>query len=133
MATKTLYVCTNCGHEEPKWLWRCPYCGGWGTFVEETILEEKPEIVVVDSIQTLYSPELSGAPGGVGQVRECAARLMRLAKSEGIAVILVGHVTKEGSIAGPRVLEHMVDTVLQFEGDRFQSFRVLRALKNRFG
>jgi DNA repair protein RadA/Sms len=89
--------------------------------------------VVVDSIQTLYSPELSGAPGGVGQVRECAARLMRLAKSEGIAVILVGHVTKEGSIAGPRVLEHMVDTVLQFEGDRFQSFRVLRALKNRFG
>jgi DNA repair protein RadA/Sms len=89
--------------------------------------------VVVDSIQTLYSPELSGAPGGVGQVRECAARLMRLAKSEGIAVVLVGHVTKEGSIAGPRVLEHMVDTVLQFEGDRFQSFRVLRALKNRFG
>ena len=87
----------------------------------------------MDSIQTLYSPELSGAPGGVGQVRECAARLMRLAKSEGIAVVLVGHVTKEGSIAGPRVLEHMVDTVLQFEGDRFQSFRVLRALKNRFG
>jgi DNA repair protein RadA/Sms len=87
----------------------------------------------VDSIQTLYSPELSGAPGGVGQVRECAARLMRLAKSEGIAVVLVGHVTKDGSIAGPRVLEHMVDTVLQFEGDRFQNFRVLRALKNRFG
>ncbi|MDQ3237391.1 MAG: DNA repair protein RadA, partial [Actinomycetota bacterium] len=76
---------------------------------------------------------LSGAPGGVGQVRECAARLMRLAKSEGISTVLVGHVTKDGSIAGPRVLEHMVDTVLQFEGDRFQSFRVLRALKNRFG
>jgi DNA repair protein RadA/Sms len=101
--------------------------------IEATILQERPRVVVVDSIQTLYSPELSGAPGGVGQVRECAARLMRLAKSEGIAVILVGHVTKEGSIAGPRVLEHMVDTVLQFEGDRFQSFRVLRALKNRFG
>jgi DNA repair protein RadA/Sms len=258
MATKTLYVCSNCGHEEPKWLGRCPDCGEWSTFVEEvregkkavgfaeratrqkkgvagrafslsevravesenrigtrieelnrvlgggivpgsmvlvggepgvgkstlllqvmghlgegclmvsgeesprqvtlnarrlgiegagfrilsetdvdvieaTILEERPRIVVVDSIQTLYSSELSGAPGGVGQVRECAARLMRLAKSEGIAVILVGHVTKEGSIAGPRVLEHMVDTVLQFEGDRFQSFRVLRALKNRFG
>src|SRR5829696_7170509 len=258
MATKTLYVCSNCGHEEPKWLGRCPDCGEWSTFAEEareskkvvgfaeratrqkksaggrtfsldevravesenrvgtgvgelnrvlgggivpgsmvlvggepgvgkstllmqvmghmgqvclmvsgeesprqvamsarrlgiegagfrvlsetdvdiieaTILEERPRIVVVDSIQTLYSPELSGAPGGVGQVRECAARLMRLAKSEGIAVILVGHVTKEGSIAGPRVLEHMVDTVLQFEGDRFQSFRVLRALKNRFG
>jgi DNA repair protein RadA/Sms len=101
--------------------------------IEATILEERPRAVVVDSIQTLYSPELSGAPGGVGQVRECAARLMRLAKSEGIAMVLVGHVTKEGSIAGPRVLEHMVDTVLQFEGDRFQSFRVLRALKNRFG
>ena len=101
--------------------------------IEATILQERPRAVVVDSIQTLYSPELSGAPGGVGQVRECAARLMRLAKSEGIAVVLVGHVTKEGSIAGPRVLEHMVDTVLQFEGDRFQSFRVLRALKNRFG
>src|ERR671933_1222366 len=258
MATKTLFVCTNCGHEEPKWLGRCPDCGEWSTLVEEvreskkavgfaeratrqkkgvagrtltldevrvvesgnrtdtgvgelnrvlgggivpgsrvlvggepgvgkstlllqvmgylgegclmvsgeesprqealnvrrlgiekegfrvlsvtavdvievTILEERPRFVVVDSIQTLYSSELSGAPGGVGQVRECAARLMRLAKSEGIAILLVGHVTKEGSIAGPRVLEHMVDTVLQFEGDRFQSFRVLRALKNRFG
>src|SRR5918912_1253590 len=258
MATKTLFVCTNCGHEEPKWLGRCPDCGEWSTFVEEareskkavgfaeratrqkkgvagktlslsevravesgnrtdtgvgelnrvlgggivpgsmvlvggepgvgkstlllqvmghlgegclmvsgeesprqvalsarrlgvegagfrvlsetdvdvieaTILDERPTLVVVDSIQTLYSPELSGAPGGVGQVRECAARLMRIAKSEGIAVILVGHVTKEGSISGPRVLAHMVDTVLQFEGDRFQSFRVLRALKNRFG
>ncbi|MDQ4106461.1 MAG: DNA repair protein RadA [Actinomycetota bacterium] len=257
MATKTMYVCSNCGNTSPKWLGRCPDCGEWNTFVEEvqeskkvvgfaerakrpkrasgktlslgempdtqregrmgtgvgeldrvlgggivpgslvlvggepgigkstlllqvmghlgdgclmvsgeesprqvamsarrlgvggagfrvlsetdvdvieaTILEERPEVVVVDSIQTLFSPELSGAPGGVGQVRECAARLMRLAKSEGIAMILVGHVTKEGSIAGPRVLEHMVDTVLQFEGDRFQSFRVLRGLKNRFG
>ncbi len=258
MATKTLYVCSNCGHEEPKWLGRCPDCGEWSTFVEEmreskkatgfaarvggakdrrstgktlslsevktesesrmdtgvgelnrvlgggivagslvlvggepgigkstlllqvmghlgerclmvsgeesprqvamsarrlgvessgfrvlsetdvsvieaSILEERPEVVVVDSIQTLYSPELSGAPGSVGQVRESAARLMRLAKSENIAVFLVGHVTKEGSIAGPRVLEHMVDTVLQFEGDRFQTFRVLRGLKNRFG
>src|ERR687889_845143 len=101
--------------------------------IEATNLEERPTLVVVDSIQTLYSPELTGAPGGVGQVRETAARLMRLAKSEGIAILLVGHVTKEGSIAGPRVLEHMVDTVLQFEGDRFQSFRILRALKNRFG
>ncbi len=101
--------------------------------IEATILEERPKVVVVDSIQTLYSPELTGAPGGVGQVRETAARLMRLAKAEGIAVFLVGHVTKDGSIAGPRVLEHMVDTVLQFEGDRYQSFRVLRALKNRFG
>jgi DNA repair protein RadA/Sms len=260
VATKTLYVCSNCAHTAPKWLGRCPDCGEWSTFVEEvredkkvvgfaaratkergargaagrtlalsevpvvegggrmdtgvgelnrvlgggvvpgsmvlvggepgigkstlllqvmghigegclmisgeesprqvalsarrlgvegkrfrvlsetdvdvieaTILDERPRVAVVDSIQTLYSPELSGAPGGVGQVRECAARLMRLAKSESIAVVLVGHVTKDGSIAGPRVLEHMVDTVLQFEGDRFQNFRVLRALKNRFG
>ena len=101
--------------------------------IEATIAEERPEVVVVDSVQTLYSPELQGAPGSVGQVRESAARLMRLGKSLGTAIVLVGHVTKEGSIAGPRVLEHMVDTVLQFEGDRFQSFRVLRALKNRFG
>ena len=260
MATKTLFVCSNCGHTAPKWLGRCPDCGEWSTFVEEmredkkvvgfaaratkgrgargaagrtlalsevpvvegggrmdtgvgelnrvlgggimpgsivliggepgvgkstlllqvmghlgegclmisgeesprqvafsarrlgvegkafrvlsetdadvieaTILKERPRVAVVDSIQTLYSSELSGAPGGVGQVRECAARLMRLAKSEGIAVVLVGHVTKDGSIAGPRVLEHMVDTVLQFEGDRSQNFRILRALKNRFG
>jgi DNA repair protein RadA/Sms len=260
MATKTQFVCSSCGHIEPKWLGRCPDCGEWSTFVEEvredkkaagfaaraanarasklaagatvmlrevqtgresgridtgvgelnrilgggivpgsvvlvggepgvgkstlllqvmghlgegclmvsgeestrqvalsakrlgvekagfrvlsetdvdvieaTILEERPKVVVVDSIQTVYSPELTGAPGGVGQVRETAARLMRLAKAEGIAVVLVGHVTKEGSIAGPRVLEHMVDTVLQFEGDRYQSFRILRALKNRFG
>jgi len=260
MATKIRFVCSKCGHVEPKWLGRCPDCGEWSTFVEEvredqkavgfaaraanvkaskrpggatlslkdvaaegeagridtgigelnrvlgggivpgsmvlvggepgvgkstlllqvmgylgegclmvsgeestrqvalsarrlgvgeagfrvlsetdvdiievTILEERPEVVVVDSIQTLYSPELTGAPGGVGQVRETTARLIRLAKAEGIAIVLVGHVTKEGSIAGPRVLEHMVDTVLQFEGDRYQSFRVLRALKNRFG
>lgn len=260
MVMKTQFVCSNCGHEEPKWLGRCPDCGEWSTFVEEareekkavgfaaraanareprrvpeatfslreiraereggridtgvrelnrvlgggivpgsmvlvggepgvgkstlllqvmghlgesclmvsgeesprqvaisarrlgvgdagfrvlsetdvdviesTILATRPKVVVVDSIQTLYSPELTGAPGGVGQVRETAARLMRLAKAEGIAIFLVGHVTKEGSIAGPRVLEHMVDTVLQFEGDRYQSFRVLRALKNRFG
>src|SRR5215204_3089537 len=260
MTIKTHFICSNCGHPEPKWLGRCPDCGEWSTFVEEvreekkaaglaaraanakgprrvagstlalhevptereggridtgvgelnrilgggivpgsivlvggepgvgkstlllqvmgrlgeeclmvsgeesprqvalstrrlgvggagfrvlpetdvdvieaTILEERPKLVVVDSIQTLYSPELSGASGAVGQVRETAARLMRLAKAEGIAIVLVGHVTKEGSIAGPRVLEHMVDTVLQFEGDRFQSFRVLRALKNRFG
>ena len=260
MATKSVFVCSNCGHTEPKWLGRCPDCGEWSTFTEElredkkavgfaarvanargprraagttltlkevraereggridtgigelnrvlgggivpgsmvlvggepgvgkstlllqvmgnfgegclmisgeesprqvalsarrlgvgdggfkilsetdvavieaTILEERPRVVIVDSIQTLYSPELSGAPGGVGQVRETAARLMWLAKAEGIAIVLVGHVTKEGSIAGPRVLEHMVDTVLQFEGDRYQSFRVLRALKNRFG
>jgi DNA repair protein RadA/Sms len=243
MATKTLFVCSNCGHTEPKWLGRCPDCGEWSTFVEEmrddkktvgfaaraenarspkraagttmvlrevrtereggrigtgvgelnrvlgggivpgsmvliggepgvgksTLLlqvmgrlgksclmvsgEESTRQVAlsarrlgvgdagfrvlsetdVDVIETTILAELTGAPGGVGQVRETAARLMRLAKAEGIAVMLVGHVTKEGSIAGPRVLEHMVDTVLQFEGDRYQSFRVLRALKNRFG
>ena len=94
---------------------------------------EKPKYVVIDSIQTIYSGELQSAPGSVVQVRECAAQLTRVAKSLGIAVFLVGHVTKDGSIAGPRVLEHIVDTVLYFEGDTGSQFRMLRALKNRFG
>ena len=93
----------------------------------------QPAIVVIDSIQTMYSDQLSSAPGSVAQVRECAAHLTRMAKSTGIAVVLVGHVTKEGALAGPRVLEHMVDTVLYFEGDTHSSFRLVRAIKNRFG
>jgi len=93
----------------------------------------RPEIVVIDSIQTIYTDELTSAPGSVAQVRECAAQLTRLAKERGIVVIFVGHVTKEGSIAGPRVLEHIVDTVLYFEGDPNSSFRLVRAIKNRFG
>jgi DNA repair protein RadA/Sms len=95
--------------------------------------ELRPAALVVDSIQTLYRDDLSSAPGSVSQVRECGATLVRFAKETGTAVFLVGHVTKEGTIAGPRVLEHLVDTVLQFEGDRHQSHRVLRAAKNRFG
>jgi len=93
----------------------------------------RPEVVVVDSVQTLYSEEIGSVPGSVSQVREAAGKLMRLAKEEGVAVFLVGHVTKEGALAGPRVLEHMVDTVLQFEGDRNLTYRVLRSVKNRFG
>jgi DNA repair protein RadA/Sms len=93
----------------------------------------KPEIVVVDSIQTVYTEALQSAPGSVAQVRECAAQLTRLAKQRGVVVIFVGHVTKEGAIAGPRVLEHIVDTVLYFEGDPHSSFRLVRAIKNRFG
>ncbi|QMV71565.1 DNA repair protein RadA [Comamonas piscis] len=93
----------------------------------------QPAVVVIDSIQTMYSDQLSSAPGSVAQVRECAAHLTRMAKSTGIAVVLVGHVTKEGALAGPRVLEHMVDTVLYFEGDTHSSFRLVRAIKNRFG
>ena len=92
-----------------------------------------PEVVVIDSIQTMYTEVLESAPGSVAQVRECAAQLTRLAKQTGIAVILVGHVTKEGAIAGPRVLEHIVDTVLYFEGDTHSAFRLIRAIKNRFG
>jgi DNA repair protein RadA/Sms len=98
-----------------------------------TLERERPEIAVVDSVQTLYAPELGSAPGSVAQVREAAARLLRVAKEQGIAVFLVGHVTKEGAVAGPRVLEHLVDCVLQFEGDRYREHRVLRAVKNRFG
>lgn len=93
----------------------------------------KPEVCVIDSVQTLYCADLSGAPGSVGQVREVAARLMQVAKSRDIAMLLVGHVTKEGSLAGPRVLEHLVDCVLVFEGERDRTFRMLRADKNRFG
>ncbi len=94
---------------------------------------EKPSVVVIDSIQTLYSEQLQSAPGSVAQVRECAAQLTRLAKQSGLTLIMIGHVTKDGSLAGPRVLEHMVDTVLYFEGDSHSSFRLIRAFKNRFG
>ena len=94
---------------------------------------ERPEVCVIDSVQTLYAPELGSAPGSVAQIREAAGRLLRVAKEQGIATFLVGHVTKEGAVAGPRVLEHLVDCVLQFEGDRYRSHRVLRAVKNRFG
>ncbi len=98
-----------------------------------TLADLKPEVAVIDSIQTLYSDALSSAPGSVAQVRECAAQLTRVAKQTGITIILVGHVTKEGALAGPRVLEHIVDTVLYFEGDTQSSFRLVRAIKNRFG
>ncbi len=98
-----------------------------------TLLAQKPNVAVIDSIQTVYSEALQSAPGSVAQVRECAAQLTRLAKQAGITVILVGHVTKEGALAGPRVLEHIVDTVLYFEGDSNSSFRLIRAFKNRFG
>jgi DNA repair protein RadA/Sms len=98
-----------------------------------TLDARKPGMAVIDSIQTVYSEQLTSAPGSVAQVRECAAHLTRAAKSSGTAIVLVGHVTKEGALAGPRVLEHMVDTVLYFEGDTHSSFRLVRAIKNRFG
>jgi DNA repair protein RadA/Sms len=98
-----------------------------------TLQSERPHIAVIDSIQTVYSDQLTSAPGSVAQVRECAAHLTRAAKATGTAIVLVGHVTKEGALAGPRVLEHMVDTVLYFEGDTHSSFRLIRAIKNRFG
>ena len=98
-----------------------------------TVATEKPSVLVIDSIQTLYSEQLQSAPGSVAQVRECAAQLTRLAKQSGLTLIMIGHVTKEGTLAGPRVLEHMVDTVLYFEGDAHSSFRLVRAVKNRFG
>jgi DNA repair protein RadA/Sms len=101
--------------------------------IQAAIEAEQPAVCVVDSIQTLYSDQLTSAPGSVAQVRECAAQLTRLAKAGGTTIVLVGHVTKEGAIAGPRVLEHIVDTVLYFEGDTHSSFRLVRAIKNRFG
>ena len=101
--------------------------------INETIDDVKPRFVIVDSIQTVHHPEVSSAPGSVSQVRECTAELMRIAKTQNIAIFLVGHVTKEGQIAGPRLLEHMVDTVLYFEGERHHTYRILRSVKNRFG
>ena len=101
--------------------------------IQAAITADKPDVVVIDSIQTVYSEQLTSAPGSVAQVRECAAQLTRIAKSSNITMILVGHVTKEGALAGPRVLEHIVDTVLYFEGDTHSSFRLIRAFKNRFG
>src|SRR3546814_8859029 len=98
-----------------------------------TLTGQRPGVAVIDSIQTLYSSELGSAPGSVSQVRECAAQLTRLAKQTGITIVLIGHVTKDGSLAGPRVLEHIVDTVLYFEGDTHSSFRLVRAFKNRYG
>ena len=98
-----------------------------------TLERDRPKVCVIDSVQTLYASDLGSAPGSVAQVREAAARLLRVAKESGVATILVGHVTKDGAVAGPRVLEHLVDCVLQFEGDRYHAHRVLRAVKNRFG
>ena len=101
--------------------------------MEEKLQSVGPDVMVIDSVQTMYRPEMASAPGSVSQVRECTSLLMRLAKETGTSIFLVGHVTKEGAIAGPRMLEHMVDVVLYFEGDRQQQYRLLRAVKNRFG
>lgn len=101
--------------------------------IDATVRSSKPQVVVIDSIQTMFRQEVSAAPGSVSQVRESTAVLMQLAKVQGISIFIVGHVTKEGTVAGPRVLEHMVDTVLYFEGDRHASYRILRGVKNRFG
>ncbi|OXS73822.1 DNA repair protein RadA [Domibacillus enclensis] len=101
--------------------------------IHSAIENMKPEFVIIDSIQTIHHPEVTSAPGSVSQVRECTAELMRIAKMNNIAIFIVGHVTKEGAIAGPRLLEHMVDTVLYFEGERHHTYRILRAVKNRFG
>ncbi len=101
--------------------------------IEETVQAQKPELLVIDSIQTMYREDIQAAPGSVSQVRESTASLMRMAKENGITIFIIGHVTKEGQVAGPRVLEHMVDTVLYFEGESTQNYRILRAVKNRFG
>ena len=106
------------------------------TNLEKILLQAKelcPELIVIDSIQTLFSSNIESSPGSISQVKECTAQLLRFAKQTGIPVFLIGHITKDGSIAGPKVLEHMVDAVLQFEGDRNHIYRLLRAIKNRFG
>ena len=101
--------------------------------IKDAIFEMKPKLVIIDSIQTMYSEEITAAAGSVSQVREITAQIMRMCKAQQITTIIIGHVTKEGNIAGPRVLEHMVDTVLYLEGERYNTYRILRAVKNRFG
>ena len=228
MKAKTVFFCTECGSESPRWSGRCTVCGAWNSMVEqaaerpsknskmsrvkapvkvsritdmqadeeirfstgmgeldrvlgggavkgslvlvggapgigkstlmlqicqqlgkfakvlyvsetrlgdvlECVQQEQPDILIVDSIQTLYNEELDAPAGGVGQVKDCTMALMQLAKGQGVTVFVIGHVNKEGSIAGPKVLEHMVDCVLYFEGDRHMTYRILRAAKNRFG
>lgn len=103
------------------------------SLVEEAILKTNPKLVIIDSIQTMYSDEITSAPGSVSQVREITSKIMRVCKENSITTIIIGHVTKDGNIAGPRVLEHMVDTVLYLEGERYFSYRILRGVKNRFG
>lgn len=101
--------------------------------IEDAILQMNPKLVIIDSIQTMYSDEITSGPGSVSQVREITSRIMKMCKQEAITTIIIGHVTKDGNIAGPRVLEHMVDTVLYLEGERYFSYRILRGVKNRFG
>ena len=103
------------------------------TYIRQTVVKEKPNLVIINSIQTMYNPEITSAPGSVTQIRENANALIQIAKKDGISMFFVGHVTKEGNLAGPRVLEHMVDTVLYFEGEKYHAYRMLRAVKNRFG
>ena len=103
------------------------------SIIEGVINNMQPDFLIIDSIQTMYIDEVTSAPGSVTQIRECTSRIMHIGKGKGITVIIIGHVTKEGAIAGPRILEHMVDTVLYFEGDKTASYRLLRAVKNRFG
>ncbi len=109
------------------------YCETDVTQISHTIQQSKPDIVIIDSIQTIYNPEISSMPGNVSQVRECTMTFLKLAKTLNIPIFIVGHVTKEGNIAGPRLLEHMVDTVLYFEGEQHNTYRILRSVKNRFG
>jgi len=139
---RTLYVTGEESHEQVKLRARRIGASSDNLFVfaensVENILEQfvklSPKIAVVDSIQAIYTEDFPSAPGSVGQIRECAAKMMQYAKSHGVAIFLIGHVTKEGAIAGPRVLEHLVDTVFYFEGERDHSYRILRAVKNRFG
>src|SRR5690606_27418356 len=101
--------------------------------IAATILQQKPSLVIIDSIQTIYSDEAESEPGSVTQVRACTVKLLEAAKQSNVPIILIGHVTKDGQVAGPKTLEHLVDTVLYLEGDRYQTFRILRTVKNRFG
>lgn len=145
LASKGMQVLYVCGEESPRQIGlRASRIGAASpnvallpepdiTAVEATVRARKPDVLILDSIQTAVDPDAAGSAGSVTQVRSCTARLVRIAKELGVTTLIVGHVTKDGSIAGPRVLEHMVDTVLYFEGDRDHAFRIIRSVKNRFG
>ncbi|MBI3558943.1 DNA repair protein RadA [Candidatus Gottesmanbacteria bacterium] len=143
----SVFVCQQCGYQSPRFLGKCPRLKVKTDnllILEETDVdlirshldsqgETLPNLIIIDSIQTMITADLAGTAGSVGQVRECAARLINLCKSKNIPLFLVGHVTKEGAIAGPKVLEHAVDTILNLEGEKYTSLRLLRTTKNRFG
>ena len=126
------FICQNCGTETSQYFGKCLNCNSWNSIVEE-IKRLNPSFAIIDSIQAIHHHEMESSPGSVSQVRACSSELQNLAKENNIALLIIGHVTKDGALAGPKTLEHLVDVVINFEGDKISSHRLLRSIKNRFG